>query len=85
MVSRENLCVICGQHVTQVLIEGITTNPEASVPIVGSNNDGDGSNSQTGGLFGTGSLSQPAGGRQTSADTAKRAYDGIRIIGVEVR
>ncbi|MCJ1367292.1 hypothetical protein MMC16_006424 [Acarospora aff. strigata] len=81
-ISRNNLYVICGQHVTQVLIEGMAGNGQASNPASGRNSDGDGSTSQTEPLFGTGSNDPPPSGGATSNRFTRRSKD-LRITGVE--
>ena len=83
-ISRNNLYVICGQHVTQVLIEGMAGNGQASNPASGRNSDGDGSTSQTEPLFGTGSNDPPPSGGATSNRFTRRSKD-LRITGVEVQ
>lgn len=82
-VSRNNLYVTCGQHVTQVLIEGIAENAQASNQSSGGSGDGDGSASQSGGLFGTGSNAPLSTENVTSSRFAERS-GGLRITGVEV-
>lgn len=82
-VSRNNLYVTCGQHVTQVLIEGILANADASNQSPGGGGDGDGSASQSGGLFGIGSDAPVSSGNSTSSRFTKRS-GGLRVTGVEV-
>ena len=85
--NRQNFHVITGQHVTSVLIDGVSSDQEANVPTFGSNNNGDGSAAgDTGGLgFGPGPTIPPAEG-ETSHRLARRdpSSASLRILGVEV-
>ena len=85
--TRENFHVITGQHVTNILFEGVSTNREVSNPIPGDNSNGNGAAlGNTGGLgFGPGPTIPPTD-EETSSRFVRRdpASSSLRIIGVEV-
>lgn len=84
--TRENFHVITGQHVTQVLIEGITPNEEASNQTYGGNLNGDGSASGGGLGFDLGSKTTlpPKGKRSEQLPVGSANTPNLRITGVEV-
>ena len=87
-VSRDNLHVITGQHVTRVLIAGVSGNGEVDTPTPGGNDNGNGpaSGNNDGFGFGPGGSTPPLSG-QTPPRFARRQDPGtsdLRITGVEV-
>ena len=85
--TRQNFQVFTGQHVTQLLIEGIVENFGAGNPTSGGNDSGDGgAGGNTGGLnFGPGDEPPPVSSR-TSGRFARRFPNdsNLRVVGVEV-
>lgn len=84
--TRENFHVITGQHVTQVLFEGITDNEEASDPTYGGNVNGDGSAAAAGLGFDLGSKTTlPSKGKRNGQLPVRGAsITNLRVTGVEV-
>ena len=86
--TRENFNVITGQHVTQVLIEGMSNNEEASDQIYGGNVNGDGSASGSGeGLgfdLGSSTTLDTSGKRSRQLRVRDASTSNLRITGVEV-
>lgn len=84
--TRANFHVITGQHVTQVLFEGITVNEEASDPTYGGNVNGDGSASAAGLGFDLGSKTTlpPKGKRSGQSPVRGASTTDLRVTGVEV-
>lgn len=88
-VARPNLHVITGQHVTRVLIDGVSSNYEVSNPTPGGNENGNGMNgitSNEGFGFGPGGTT-PALDNSTSSRLLRRrspSTSNLRITGVEV-
>ena len=87
--TRQNLHVITGQHVTRILIEGISGDQPTQNPTTGGNNNGQGPDSGNTGNFGFG----PAGGPPppppgTNPNRRFSPRDpsnsNLRITGVEV-
>lgn len=82
--ARNNFHVITGQHVTRVLIQGLSTSQTTGNPTTGGNDDGTGPlNANTGGFgFGPGSIPPT----NTSSQPIRRDYgpSKLRITGVEV-
>ena len=85
--TRENLHIITGQHVTQLIIEGITDDPATGNPTSGGNSDGEGTASgNTGGLnFGPEIAPAPVAAPRTKFVRQSSYSSQLRIIGVEVR
>ena len=86
-VSRSNLQVVTGQHVTRVIIDGVANNPQVSNPTSGGNSNGEGTSSgnNNGFGFGPGGSTPPIAGQAPSK--ARRQAPGssnLRITGVEV-
>ncbi|MCJ1250314.1 hypothetical protein MMC30_007540 [Trapelia coarctata] len=86
--SRANFHVITGQHVTQLLIEGVSENLAAQNPSTGGNTDGDGGVSGAGLGFGPGA--SPPSASATVDPTAaagsrkiKKDSSTLRVLGVE--
>ncbi|KAL8947949.1 MAG: hypothetical protein Q9222_005818 [Ikaeria aurantiellina] len=87
-VSRPNFHVITGQHVTRIMIEGVSSNYAVSNPTPGGNEDGNGMNGMTSNNgFGFGPAgSTPALDNTTNARLFRRqspSTSNIRITGVE--
>ncbi|MCJ1319017.1 hypothetical protein MMC15_004349 [Xylographa vitiligo] len=83
--TRENLHIITGQHVTQLIIEGITDDPATENPTSGGNSDGEGTASgNTGGLnFGPEIAPAPVAAPRTKFVRQSSYSSQLRIIGVE--
>ena len=86
--TRPNYHIITGQHVTQLLIEGISDGAGTTDPTSGGDGNGDGSDSgDTGGLgFGPGAAPPPVSAEPTtSGKKVRKSLGNLRILGVEVR
>ena len=88
--TRSNLHVITGQHVTRILMEGISGDQVTGNPTTGGNSNGQGPDSGNTGSFGFGPIGgppPPPPGTNPSRRFVSRASRGsnLRIIGVEVR
>ncbi|MCJ1405765.1 hypothetical protein MMC11_008995 [Xylographa trunciseda] len=83
--TRENFHVITGQHVTQLIIEGITDNPATGNPTSGGDTNGEGTASgNTGGLnFGPEIAPPPVAAPRTKFVRQAPYSSQLRIIGVE--
>ncbi|MCJ1383836.1 hypothetical protein MMC17_006950 [Xylographa soralifera] len=83
--TRENFHVITGQHVTQLIIEGITDDPATRDPTSGGDTDGEGTASgNTGGLnFGPEIAPAPVAAPRTKFVRQASNSSQLRIIGVE--
>ncbi|MCJ1417242.1 hypothetical protein MMC32_003584 [Xylographa parallela] len=83
--TRENLHVITGQHVTQLIIEGITDNPATENPTSGGNTNGEGTASgNTGGLnFGPEIAPAPVAAPGTRLVRQASSLSQLRITGVQ--
>ena len=87
-ITRSNLHVITGHHVTRVLIEGVGGNAEEDDPTLGGNDNGNGpaSGNNEGFGFGPGGSTPPLSG-QTPPRFSRRQdpnTSNLRIYGVEV-
>lgn len=86
--ERSNLHVITGQHVTRILIEGVSGNTVVSNPTTGGNEDGNGpaSGNNNGFGFGPGGSTPPLNGTSSSRFIRRQDPDtsNLRITGVEV-
>ena len=78
--TRENFHVITGQHVTQLLIEGRTYDPQASDPVSSGDLNGDGNSGEAGSNY-TSTPSSAGGGLGVRQEAAAQ----LHITGVEVR
>ena len=93
VVSRENMHVITGQHVTRILIEGVEANIAVANPTPGGNEDGEGTTDGDADGFGFGPAANappdtPPEGGQTKNRFIRRQHPSIAnlsITGVEVR
>ncbi|MCJ1390926.1 hypothetical protein MMC18_003787 [Xylographa bjoerkii] len=83
--TRENFHVITGQHVTQLIIEGIIDDAATGNPTSGGDTDGEGTASgNTGGLnFGPEIAPAPAAAPRTKLVRRAPYSSQLRIIGVE--
>ena len=85
--TRENFHVITGQHVTQLIIEGVAGDPATGNPTSGGNTDGEGTASgNTGGLnFGPEIAPAPVAVPGTKFVRQASSPSSLRITGVQVR
>ncbi|MCJ1435604.1 hypothetical protein MMC27_004978 [Xylographa pallens] len=81
--TRENLHVITGQHVTQLIIKGIMDDPATENPTSGGNTDGEGTASGNTGGLNFGPEIAPAPVAAPGTKFVRQASSQLRIIGVQ--
>ena len=84
--TRENFHVITGQHVTRIILDGVSADEETSNPTYGGDSDGDGSATTTQDLgFGPGSSPPAATNLPSSRLRRDSCSSDLHVSGVEVR